>query len=370
MAEALSRLKKCLRSGTEEVKGKMLLRLVHRQQNGQICSEFEILDLDSGDLCKTPFTLFGIGGICSILAVESIIYLIVVPLYDSEDTSGVDINDALYVHEGMFSLDLSKPEIGWKTTPFIIENAEYLPKCVSCCGKIYVFRSSLWSCFGEVFDPQVNRWNSLMDPPPVHGNFEVAYPVISDPLRGRVLLHLFTRRCKYDRPSASHSPPLSCIYAYYPNSSSRGNDGGGGNEGGRWECLDDNFNGKWQAPMVFVDGIIYFYFEDFKKMFKAYDLSSKQWLKVVLPSDSDFAYASKAEFDDLHDLGDGVLCLTTSWYKSQKFDPCTTKDHTLVYAFKFKVEPRRSHHQVLLTSLSSIFSPLQTVSSIRNYLAI
>ncbi|CAO2822528.1 unnamed protein product [Amaranthus hypochondriacus] len=357
MAEALSRVKKCLRSGTEEVKGKMLLWLVHRQQNGEVCSEFEILDVDNGDLCKTPFTLFGIGGICSILGVESIIYLIVVPLFNSDDTSGVDIKSELYVDEGMFSLDLSKPEIGRKTTPFRIENAEYKPKCVSCCGKIYVFRSCRWSCFIEVFDTQVNRWKPLMDPPPVHGNFEVAYPVISDPLRGCVLLHLFTT-------TTFHSPPLSCIYAYYPNS------GSGGNGGGRWECLDDNFNGKWQAPMVVVDGIIYFYFRDFNEMFEAYDLSSKQWLKVVLSYDSEFAYASKAKFDYLHYLGDGVLCLTSFWYKFWKFDPCTTKDHSLVYALKFKVEPRRSHHLVLLTSLSSIFSPLQTFSSIRNYLAI
>ncbi|CAO2832963.1 unnamed protein product [Amaranthus hypochondriacus] len=360
-AEASSILKKWLRSGTEELKGKMLLRIVHRHQNGSICSEFGVLDLDTGDLRKTPFTLFGIGGICSMLAVESTIYLIGTPFRNGGDNIGDDC--------GMLSLDLSKPDIGWKKAPFMNESYDYFkPECVSCCGKIYVFKFSGSSCIGEVFDPQLNRWNPLLDPPPVHGGFEVTYPVISDPLRGRVLFHFFKKGCKDECPSTSHShsPPLSCIYAYYPNR--------GGIDGGRWECLDDNFNGRiwnWETPTVVVDDIIYIYYHKFDEMIEAYDLRTKQYLKVVISYDLEMAYACwKAKFVDLQDLGNGVLCLTSFRSKFKKFASSITNDHTLVYAFKFKVEPKRSHNQVLLTTVSSISSQLQIICDIRNNLAI
>ncbi|RAL37143.1 hypothetical protein DM860_004065 [Cuscuta australis] len=347
MAERIgdSYLKKCCKGDSAKVKRKVLLRVV----DGAKC-EFQILDLDTGELAKTPFALLWNGGAGSNLMVGSIIYTVGKPQYrnlcrDEYSELYSFENEIVEVHEGLSYFDLTNPEMGWRKGPLFKED-EYTPKCVALCGKLYVFRSSKWSCFGEVFDPKLNIWEPLPKPPPFSGrvsSYGVSPPLVVDHLRGRILVHFL------------FSTPGCSIYAYYPADAS-------------WDCLVDRFDGIWGGPIVFVDGILYIYARKSKQLVEAYDLSRKRWLNVVLSSD--FDDYSKQVFDSLHHLGNDLLCFTTYSHELTNFDSRVTKDHTVVISLQFRAQRSSDRDQVLLTPVSCKSSPLESCYNIYGQIAI
>ncbi|XP_056686402.1 uncharacterized protein [Spinacia oleracea] len=340
------------RSQPSEAKRRILFRVVLNYTNKKHsvdisgCSHSELLSLDinTGELSKTPSTLLDDGGIGSILSIGSVIYIIGKPQSGIDPSDYSDYipaeNEVVQIHEGLSYFDLTKTDIGWKKAPPLFNDGIYPYNCVTICGKIYVFRSSKWPCFAEVFDPKLNTWEPLSKPPSFTGKYELCPPILTDHVNGRILI-------QYDQADASS------IYSYTPADAS-------------WECLVDDFDGDWFGPMVFVDGVIYSYDRKSRPMIQAYDLDRKQVLNVVLTPELDDY--SVYHFHVFHDLGDGFMCLTS--YFHNLADPPDVKSHTVVVAVQFKVQRNTGSGQVFVTPVSFQSTPLDSCYLIFGQLAV
>lgn len=322
----------------EKEKEKIFLQVLHGDVGGFKYSEFYTIDMRNRQVLECPYALLADLGWNSMVSLGSVIYVVggLKPEHIRVNTKPPHsecTKKGIY-HKCISYLDLTNDTgDGWKPGPCLSEGPSPSPAVVAFGGKIYLFHRGEFKK-AEVFDPILNKWETLLPPPSV-GFFSIRYltSAVVDSQNNRILIHFDS---------------IQSVFAYYPANS-------------QWELVLEPFN--WSSKLVFVDGVIFIYLPEAPEFIAAYDVATKQWLNNVFTSElSDRVW--RYEFDAMIYLGNGIMSLACD---SSDISPPQTR----VYLIKFRFE-RSSHNpaDLLITLLPEETYTIGVRTSVHRFLPI
>lgn len=305
---------------------------------------YYILDLDTGGVSTLAHTVQHNGDMSSVVALGSTIYLLGRPIRNSDSPKP----------SSCYFLDVmhSSTHMIWKRAhPLITDKFPPLGSGVAFGGNIYCFTKSS-SAFCQVFDPTQPppHWRSINSTPDDDDQLVLRYPVFADYEMNRIMVSFYNTHTR-----------VSLLYAYYPSED-------------RWECVVEVLESSFSLLelVTIANGVIYVHYHNLKGFFQAFDIATKQRLKVQLSpavEHSQSHYLTLRHYKCLLYMGNGILCLLADTHHDLGDDRLPT---THIHLVQFQVELLTTHgkKEVLVTPLSTRVIDLDAQCSAYSFLAL